>query len=203
MKKMTHIAVLAAAFLLALATCVSAVEKGEGAIAFQGGGLFFSGKLAKLFAPDFDYGMNFAYGLSDLLAIDLDALYSAHEETDTAKFGHLSLAEAQGSIGVRASYTSQIVAPYATLAPTVMMMSYRARFPAGSRTQTDKLNSHGLGGTLTAGLDFFVSNSVTMGIAGKIGIISTDMNFATGADISNKILAFTYYSALARLTIIF
>jgi hypothetical protein len=191
---------LAAIFVSAPAL---AVESGESAIALEAGGLMLDGKLGKLFSMDFDYGMNIAWGLTDWLALDIDLLYSEHEQTQKKKYGSLTFTEGQAAVGLRAGYTSRYFIPYASLAPLAMITSYKARYPAGDKTDTDDLKSHGFGGAGSAGLDIFVSDSVTMGFAGKVGVVSADMEFATGADISNRIRAFTFYSALFRMTLIF
>jgi len=194
---------VALAALVFLANPAWAVETGEAAVGFQGGALILDGKLGELFAPDFAFGGNIAYGFSDYFALDLDFLYSEHEQSESEKYGRLALNHGLASLGVRASYTARHLAPYVTLAPLVALVSYEAKYPAGSRTDRDALDSHGFGGMGQVGLDVFLSGGVTLGLAGRVGVVGTDMEFATGADMDNHVEVYSFYAGLARLTLLF
>lgn len=179
------------------------VEQGELGMTLEGGGLDFDGKLGELFSPDLVYGIGFAQGFSDIFAMVSDFLYSAHEQRDREKYGELSLTQGQFSLGLRAARTFRHFMPYLEAAPTVTFLSYRARYGAGDTAGEDRLNSHAFGVTALAGLDVFLADDLCLGLAGRVSILSTDMEFATGADVANKIEAYTIYMVMARMTLFY
>ena len=203
MRPIMLITLAAVAVLVFFAPPAWGVEAGEAAVGFQAGALAFDGKLGELFAADFAFGGNIIYGFSNYFALDLDFLYSEHEQSDRDKYGRLAINHGTDSLGVRASYHARHLAPYAALAPFVALVSYEAKYPAGSRTDQDALDSHGFGGMGQVGLDVYISGAVTLGLSGRVGVVGTDMVFATGADMDNHVEAYTFYSGLARLTLLF
>ncbi|MBZ0271539.1 porin family protein [bacterium] len=199
-----HLLVLAVvAGLVASAAPARAVEADEGALAPQVGGLAFTGKLGELFAADFAYGANITYGFTDWLALDIDVLYSEHQETERDRYGALSLTHLTGSLGPRFGITGDFVAAHVALAPMIVLSTYEARFPAGSGTRDDSEDTHGFGGNAIAGVDAFVGASATLGLAAKAGVVSTDLEFAHGEDVDNQVEVYTFYAGVLRFTVIF
>ncbi len=181
----------------------TAVEINEFSLTLQGGGLGFDGKLGDLFADDLAYGAAFVYGFSDNFALVFDFLYSEHEQSDRDEYGELSMTHATAALGVRASYTFSHVMPYLDICPLASFAGYEAKYDAGSDVDTDSLDSHGFGGMGTAGFDVFIADGATLGLAGRVGMVDTDMDFATGADIDNEINTYTYYAGIVRLSILY
>ncbi len=197
------IAIFVALSLAATAASAHAVETGESAMAFQAGGAVLGGKLGDLFSPDFAYGVNMAFGVTDYVGIFADVLYAVHQQSDHDKYGTLNFAHGTLAIGPRGGYTWDHVALYAGVAPLASFMTYKARFPAGSGTDEDETDAHGFGGMAEVGADAFVSSSLTVGLSGRVNVVSTDLEFASGADVDNLVETYTWYAGLLRVTLIF
>lgn len=180
-----------------------AVETGESKMGFQAGASFLDGKLGELFAPDFAFGLNMGYGITDHIAVVADILYAEHEQSDRDEYGALGFTQYAFAIGPEFGYTARRFAVNGTLAPLVTLMSYQARYAAGSGSDSDELDSHGFGAMAEAGVDAFVSGGATIGLIGRVNVVSTDMEFAHGADVDNRVDAYTFYNALVRFTLIF
>ncbi len=204
MKLFTHIFITL--FVLGGLFCpdnAAAVESSEFAITLQGGGISFDGKLGDLFASDLAYGVGFAWGFSDYFAIVFDILYSEHQQSDEDEYGDLSLTHGIAAPGARGAYTFRHFMPYIEAAPLAAFTSYEATFDAGDESDEDSLDSHGFGIMGTLGCDVFIADGATLGLAGRLGVAQTDMNFATGADVDNEIDVYTFYSGLVRLSLLF
>ncbi|MCZ7583381.1 MAG: hypothetical protein M5R36_08655 [Deltaproteobacteria bacterium] len=180
-----------------------ALERGDALFFVQGGGVVLDGKLGELFQADFAFGAGMGYGATDYVGLEWDVLYSEHEQSDKDKYGQLQLTHGVVSLGPRLSLPGRHVSPYLTLAPFFAWTSYEARYPAGSGTDEDSLDSHGFGGLAQLGLDFYVSGGVTLGLAGRASVTWTDMEFATGADVDNKVDVYSFYAGLVRLGLLF
>ncbi|MCL4235281.1 MAG: hypothetical protein KJ042_12270 [Deltaproteobacteria bacterium] len=196
-------AIVAALIFVLAAGTAHAVETGESAMGFQAGGAVLGGKLGELFSPDFAYGVNMAFGITDSVGIFADALYAVHQQADKDKYGTLNFAHGTLAIGPRGGYTWDHFALYAGAAPLASLMTYKARYPAGSGTGEDETDSHGFGGMAEIGADAFVSSSLTVGLAGRVNVVATDLEFASGADADNLVETYTWYAGLLRVTLIF
>ena len=196
-------AIVAALVFVLVAGAAHAVETGESAMTFQAGGAVLGGKLGELFSPDFAYGVNMAFGITDYVGIFADALYAVHQQSDQDKYGTLNFAHGTLAIGPRGGYTWDHFVAYAGVAPVASLMTYKARYPAGSGTDEDETDSHGFGGMAEAGADAFVSSSLTVGLSGRVTIVSTDLEFASGADVDNLVETYTWFAGLLRVTLIF
>ncbi|MCB1152317.1 outer membrane beta-barrel protein [bacterium] len=180
-----------------------AVEAGESHLGFQAGGVFLDGKLGDLLADDFGFGATMAFGITDYLAVDVDFLYAEFESADEDQYGDLNYTQGTLGLGLRASITRGMFSPYATLSPVAAWMNFKSHYPSGNGYDDDETDTHGFGGSGTLGLDLFVADNVTFGLAGQVMALSTDLDFATGDDLDNEVTAYTAYSGLFRLTVIF
>ncbi len=185
--------------LLLFPAISSALDEGEFAFSPQGGGTLFFARMGELVSPDITYGAAFDYGVLQWIAIDFDILYSEHQQTDSRKIGNVQLNHLQTGIGPRFNYHNNYVVPYGVLAFGGNFFHWQNNTVAG----TDEYDGNGMAVFLTMGADFYVHDSVTLGIAAKTSLARSDFEFVTNADGSENLANYGFLSALVRLTMIF
>jgi Outer membrane protein beta-barrel domain len=191
--------VLFVLLMLLLASPVHAVREGEFGFAPQAGYNIFFGRLNELVGPDVGYGADFIYGIADWVAIDFDLFYSEHQQADSEKVGTVQFNHIQTSIGPRFTWHTRLFAPYLAVSFGGNFYKWENSFSG----RTDEFDGNGPAGYLVVGVDAYVANGVTIGLAAKGGIASSDFEFETQADGTEKIDAYAHFSPLFRLTIIF
>jgi hypothetical protein len=126
-------------------------------------------------------------------------LYSEHQEANSENVGHVQFNHLQTSFGPRFSYYNPYAVPYATLAFGGNFFHWENRLSSGS----DSFDGNGMAGYLTLGVDFYVADMVTLGLAAKGGLVASSFEFVTNKDGKESIEAYGHFSGIIRLTIIF
>lgn len=190
--------------LLALAvTPAWALMENEFAIMPQVGGVMLGGELGDMFAADFAFGAAFAYGVVDWLGLEADFIYSAHEARDEDKTGELNLGHFTALGGPRFNWNTQYIVPYLTLLGGASFLGYKAKWMVKDTTLTDDNNAHGFGGALGAGVDFYVANTFTVGLSGRLGYFSSNLEFKHDDEADGEAGAYAFYAGLLRFTLLF
>lgn len=175
----------------------------EFALAPQGGMATMTGKLGGLFAADFAYGAGVAYGLTDLLGLEADFLYSLHEELDRDETGRLNLTQFITGFGPRLNWNTDHLVPYVGLLAAASFLRYKARWKAGGEQLRDEDNAHGFGGMVAFGLDAYVADGFTIGLAGRVGYFGTNLSYTHLDTDDGESGGNMYLSGLLRLTLLF
>ena len=176
-----------------------AIEELEFGLTPQGGYTLFFGRVGELVGPDISYGVDVQYGILHWIAIDLDFLYSEHQQSDSADIGQAQLNHLQTSIGPRFSYNNPYAIPYATLSFGGNFFHWENR----TAEKSDSNDGQGMTGYALLGVDFVLADNVTLGLAGKLAMTRTDFEFYTKKDRDERIEAYGLISTLVRLSIVF
>ena len=139
---------------LAWAAPAFALEEGEFALTPQLGMVTLPGSLGGLFAADFGYGAGVAYGITNLVGIEADFIYSVHQELDIDETGTLDLVHFVAGIGPRFNWQNRVGVLYLGAEFAMAFLRYQARWPVGDHTMRDDNSAHGFGGALSFGGDF-------------------------------------------------
>jgi len=191
------------ALLVVFAAPAWALHEGEFALAPQAGMVTTSGVPGGLFAADFGYGAGFGYGITDIFGVELDLLYSEHEELDEDETGELKLTHFFGGIGPRVNWNTQYVVPYLALLGAVSFLRYQADWEIGKNSFDDQQDAHAFGGALAGGLDVYVADGFTVGLAGRAGFLGSNLTYKHRDTDDGDAGAFGYFAGLLRLTLLF
>lgn len=196
MKRMITCLIL---LLLFAPATTQAIDQLDFGLVPQAGYTLFFGRVGELVSPDISYGVDFVYGILPWIALDLDLLYSEHQQTDSEQVGQLQFNHLQTALGPRFCYNNPYVVPYVTLAIGGNFFRWENR----TVSETNEYDGQGMAGYLTLGVDFFVADAVTLGLAGKSALTRSDFEFVTNKDGAESVSAYALLSALVRFTIIF
>jgi len=181
-----------------------ALEQNELAFAPQGGYARLTGNLGDLFADDFAYGAAFAYGITDIFGVESDFLYSAHEAEDKTETGNLTLTHFVAGLGPRINWPTQYVAPYLAVLGGAALMKYKARWQtADEESHQDNTGAHAFGGMLSAGIDAFISQGVTLGIGGRAGYFNSSFRYNAKGIRDQAAGSYAYYAGVVRVSLLF
>lgn len=176
------------------------VEKQEFGITPQVGYTLFFGYISELVAPDVSYGAAFEYGILDWIGLEFDILYSEHQQADSVDVGKAQLNHLQTGIGPRFTYNTKHIAPYLSLLLGGNFYSWQNKTSKG----TNSYDGNGFVGFIMLGVDFYVHDMVALGLAGKVGMTSTNFEFETNSfDGQESLDAYGLFSALFRFSIVF
>lgn len=185
--------------LLAIPSLSWALDQDEFGFSPQFGGTLFFARMGELISPDITYGAAFDYAVLSWIAIDFEILYSEHQQTDSRKIGNVQFNHLQTGVGPRFNYHNHYVVPYGVLALGGNFFKWQNRTVADD----DEYDGNGMAIYLTLGADFYIHDSVTLGIATKGSIARSDFEFVTNDGGSESISDYGFLSALVRLTVIF
>jgi len=197
------ISLLFVALALAWAAPALALEAGEFALAPQLGMVTLPGSLGGLFAADFGYGAGVAYGITDLIGLEADFIYSVHQELDRDETGPLDLVHFVAGIGPRFNWQNRVGVLYLGAEFAMAFLRYQARWPVGDDTMSDDNSAHGFGGALSFGGDFFVANGFTIGLSGRAGGFASDLEYRHLNQIDGQAGTYGYLAGLLRFTLLF
>jgi len=194
---------LALLFLLLATAPAAALMENDFAIMPQAGGVLLGGELGEMFAPDFAFGGAFAFGIADWVGLEADVIYSVHQAADEDQTGRIDLSHCTALAGPRFNWNTQYVVPYATLLGGASFLGYKAKWVVKDATLSDDNNAHGFGGALGAGVDFFVANSFTVGLSGRVGYFSSNLEYKNADEDDGEAGGYAFYAGLLRFTLLF
>ena len=175
----------------------------EFALAPQAGMVTLPGALGGLFAADFGYGAGVTYGVTDLIAVEADFIYSLHQEMERNQTGRLNLAHFLAGIGPRLNWNTSHGVPYLGLLAEAGFMTYKARWQAGGDTMRDEQDAHSFGGALAFGYDFYIADSLTIGLSGRAGYLFSNLEYRHKDNDDGSAGGYAYLAGLLRLTLLF
>jgi opacity protein-like surface antigen len=108
-----------------------------------------------------------------------------------------------GDLGVRFNYHTRYVIPYASVLAGVTFIRYKAEWEVGNEKRSEEEHSHGFGGAAIVGVDFFVHDNFTVGLAGRGGYFTSNLEY-TNRDVRGETVpAYGYLAGCLRLAIVF
>ena len=185
--------------LLLLPGIALAVEPLEFGLGFQGGGNIFFMRMGEVIAPDIAYGIDVVYGILPWIALDFDLLYSEHQQADSVLIGQVQFNHLQTGIGPRFSWHTRYVVPYATAQLGGNFFTWENKYDRG----IDRFDGSGIAGYVTLGVDFYIADMATIGIAGKMGVCQADFEYYTTEEGLENLSTYLQLSPLVRFTLIF
>lgn len=196
-------AILIVVLVLLTATAAWAVKEGDMIVAPEVGFATLSGEPGRIIAGDLAYGVTMAFGVIDWLGLEIDTLYSLHEQTNKNDTGEISLSHFIGGAGPRFNWNTRYVVPYLTLQGAAAFMRYKSQWEGAKDTIKDQNDAHAFGGLAGVGVDFFVADAFTVGLFGKAGYLQSNLEYSNQEDRHQEAGAYGYAAGGIRLTLIF
>lgn len=189
--------------LLATAAPARAVEEGIFSLAPEAGFAVLTGDLGDMVAGDLAFGAAMAYGIVDWFAVSGDALYSSHQQRDKDETGDIDLDHLVALAGPRFSYPNRLIVPYVGLLGGMTFIKYKAKWITTARTWKDEEDAHGYGGAVELGVDAFVHDIFTVGLAGRAGYFSGNLEYSHLNADGDQLGGYAVLAATLRLSILF
>ena len=200
---MRRVTLLIIVFVLFTAPAALAVEEGILALSPEAGYAVLTGNLGEMVSGDLLYGASLSYGALDWLGVTGLALYSSHQQFDEDETGEIDLTHFVVGIGPRFHYNTRLVIPYAALLGAMSFIKYKAKWEIGDKTFEDAEDAHGFGGAVEAGLDFFAHDLFTIGLCGRAGYFTGNLEYTNQDADAQELGGYTWLAATVKMSVLF